>query len=76
MAILEAKLTSGGKTIWEETAKRGNPHHIEGGVVNDAAVRDATFRMIGFMLRTLQIPYFVPADEKATSLPIRVSLER
>jgi hypothetical protein len=76
VAILEAKLTSGGKTIWEETAKRGNPHHIEGGIVNDAAVRDATFRMIGFMLRTLQIPYFVPADENATSLPIRVSLER
>lgn len=76
VAILEAKLTSGGKTIWEETAKRGNPHHIEGAVVNDAAVRDATFRMIGFMLRTMQIPYFVPADETATSLPIRVSLER
>ncbi len=75
VAIMDARLTSGGKTIWEETAKKGNPHRIEGAVVNDAAVRDATFDAIGFMLRTLQIPYFVPADENAISLPIRVSLE-
>jgi hypothetical protein len=38
-------------------------------------VRDATFKGIGFMLRTLQIPYFVPADENAIRLPVRVSLE-
>jgi hypothetical protein len=76
VAILEARLTSGGKKIWEETAKRGNPHHIMGAVVNDAAVRDATFKGISYMLRTLQIPYFVPADENAVRLPIRVSLER
>jgi hypothetical protein len=75
VAILEARLTSGGKTIWEETAKRGNPHHIMGNVVSDAAVRDATFKGIAYMLRTLQIPYFVPADENAIRLPIRVSLE-
>jgi hypothetical protein len=76
VGILEARLTSGDKTIWEETQKRGNPHHIMGAVVNDAAVRDAMFKNIGFMLRTMQIPYFVPTDENAVRLPIRVSLER
>jgi hypothetical protein len=34
------------------------------------------FKNIGFMLRTMQIPYFVPTDENAVRLPIRVSLER
>ncbi len=71
---LTARMTSGGRPIWETAVKRGNPHHIMSQTVNDAAVRDEMFKNVNFLLRTMQLPYFVPADEKAVRLPILVSL--
>lgn len=74
VVVLDAKLTRDGKTIWERSLKKGNPHFIRSEVVNDEAVRKATFDMLEYVLSSMAIPYFVPSDPRGTSLPMIVAV--
>ncbi len=74
IAKLDAEMVSGGKSIFKKTMSMGNPHHIHSGVVNDEEVRKAMFNLISYRLQSMQIPYFIPADDKALRLPVIADL--
>ncbi len=69
---VQAKMVRQGidKPIWEKSIDYGNPHHIRSATVNDAAVRQATARLVEYVLSSMSIPYFVPADPQAMRLPV------
>jgi hypothetical protein len=78
VGVLEAALVAkdSGKTLWEKKIVKGNPHFIDGKVINDQAVREKMFSGVEFLIRTMPFPYFISADPAAPSLPIVVSLEK
>ncbi len=71
---LEASMSpAGGSPIWETSAEHGSPYSIDAVVIDDAKVRDAMFQGIQYMLSSMSLPYFVPADPNAVRLPITIS---
>jgi len=77
VGVLDAKLTlSGGKEVaWEESIKRGNPHHVQSETINEETVRKAMFSQVQYPVSTLKIPYFIAGDGSTPTLPIEVSLD-
>jgi hypothetical protein len=76
IGTLEAEMVSGGKTIFQTAVTRGSPSLIQSETVNDEEVRKAMFGMISHMLSTMQIPYFVPADDLAVRLPLIADMRK
>lgn len=76
VAVFEAKLTVPGakEPIWETTIRRGNPRIVRSETVGDADVRNATFKMLDYILSSTPMPFFIPADPKAPSLPLLTAL--
>ncbi len=77
VGTLTGRLTinGGSETLWEQSIRKGNPHHVNAETVNAQTVREEMFKRITYLVSTLDIPYFVAGDADIASLPIAESTD-
>jgi hypothetical protein len=78
VTMLDLKLMAPGsrKPAWEKSIRRGNPHILRSATVNDAEVRNATFKMLEYLLSSDPIPFYISADPAGPRLPIVTPMYR